>query len=236
MKTIQDSVYKDLTALNSCLHRLIEHFQKIIEESAHISLDLDCMPVDAPYTPFLKAERESLLEDYEGLIQQSMEYCSLCDNIKNQPGLESLPVEYIVLESMETVGKLNQTYEAFLSNLPEKHYAFLVSLCRIQHNATETKERLSYNSRLLSSYLELQKPSKEDAGRHIPLPEKPALVYDMLLKLPTHKALTTPQILDKLSREHGICISEDTFRKEYVPKLKEVGVEHKPKTGFWIPK
>lgn len=67
-----------------------------------------------------------------------------------------------------------------------------------------------------------------------PLPYKPSLVYDMLLESPKHKALTTSQILDKLSEKHDIIISEDTFRKEYIPKLKRYGVKHKPKTGFYL--
>lgn len=67
-----------------------------------------------------------------------------------------------------------------------------------------------------------------------PLSEAAAKVRQMLLELPEERALTGPEIWEKLWAAHKINVDQSTLRKYIIPALKPYGVEHAPKLGYRI--
>ncbi|MGH7176744.1 MAG: hypothetical protein ACREJC_05130 [Tepidisphaeraceae bacterium] len=72
-----------------------------------------------------------------------------------------------------------------------------------------------------------------DAVRE-PLTPHAAKVYEMLLALPEHKAMTTKDILDRLG-EKSIFIDESTFYNRIIKELEQYGLRNRPKVGYYIP-
>lgn len=72
-------------------------------------------------------------------------------------------------------------------------------------------------------------PTKQPLGRLA------SLIYEKLITLPEHKAMTLPAILDWLSKEHRELPSEDTFHKRIKPELDAYGLQSRPKVGYFIP-
>ena len=87
----------------------------------------------------------------------------------------------------------------------------------------------------------LRKPIVETAAPKIPqkllepLSPKARLIYEKLLGLKQSEAMTTPEILDWLSREHQKDIDEGTFGK-LLKEIKPYGLKNKPRIGYYIQK
>ena len=90
----------------------------------------------------------------------------------------------------------------------------------------------------LASQQQQPTPGKA-AGEEIlypePLPEKACLIYEKLVSLEKHEAMTQNQILDWLSKEHNILIDNSTL-KGHFKTIKTAGynLQHKAKTGYYI--
>jgi len=69
-----------------------------------------------------------------------------------------------------------------------------------------------------------------------PLSKNAEIVYDILDKLPPHKALTVPEILDRVSETHGKQWDEKELYDRVFPQLKQWGLKNKPRIGYWIVK
>lgn len=78
----------------------------------------------------------------------------------------------------------------------------------------------------------------ENESSQLPMVDLPMLspkasaVYELLLQLPEHRAMTGPQIVDALPME--AAMDESTLRKSIVPALKPYGLEHIAKVGYRI--
>ena len=71
------------------------------------------------------------------------------------------------------------------------------------------------------------------AGRE-PLGEIAGIIYEHLIELPEHKAVTGRAIIDWLARK-GHDVSESAFYKEILPTLEPWGVKNKPRIGYHVP-
>jgi len=69
-----------------------------------------------------------------------------------------------------------------------------------------------------------------------PLSKNAEIVYDILDKLPPHKALTVPEILDRVSETHGKQWDEKELYERVFPQLRQWGLNNKPRIGYWIVK
>lgn len=68
-----------------------------------------------------------------------------------------------------------------------------------------------------------------------PLGHSAAAVYEELLKLPVHRGLTGPDLLDALSkRDPPVLIDQSTLTSRLVPELRPYGIENKPRVGYYI--
>ena len=71
-------------------------------------------------------------------------------------------------------------------------------------------------------------------SRNAPLPKTARLVYEKLKNLKPHEAMTGPDLLAWLSKEHDIEIDDKTLRKTYLEPIKPYGLENKAKVGYYI--
>ena len=67
-----------------------------------------------------------------------------------------------------------------------------------------------------------------------PLSSNARKVYEILIVLPEHEALTGPQILDRLE-SLGLIIDQSTLTKNILPELRQYGLKNKPRVGYYIP-
>lgn len=67
-----------------------------------------------------------------------------------------------------------------------------------------------------------------------PLSERASQVYKILNSLLPHEVMKTSQILDALSNQFDIIMSEDTLRKNILPQLESWGLQHRPGVGYFI--
>ena len=79
-------------------------------------------------------------------------------------------------------------------------------------------------------------PAPKPAGNSVrePLTPNAGKVYETLLALPEHKAMTTKDILNALA-ERRIFIDESTFYNRIVKELEPYGLQNRPKVGYYIP-
>ncbi|MEE9212443.1 MAG: hypothetical protein V3U29_07290, partial [Phycisphaeraceae bacterium] len=80
-------------------------------------------------------------------------------------------------------------------------------------------------------------PKPAVAGRPTkrpPLSERAAAVYEILTKLPEHRAMTGPQLIDALVAR-GIRTEQSTLTSRIVPELRPYGIENVPRKGYHIP-
>lgn len=61
-----------------------------------------------------------------------------------------------------------------------------------------------------------------------------SLVYELLLALPGHRAMTGPAIVKTIFDQQRVNLDESTLRKSIVPALEPYGLEHSPKIGYRI--
>ena len=74
-----------------------------------------------------------------------------------------------------------------------------------------------------------------DATKNFKITLDQGLVYELLLNLPEHRAMTGPAICDVIHSEHSILLDESTLRKAIIPVLtRHYGVEHRPKIGYRV--
>lgn len=65
------------------------------------------------------------------------------------------------------------------------------------------------------------------------LSKKAAAVYDILIVLPPHRAMTGRDLVDEL-RKKRICIAQSTLTSRIIPELKPYGVENARRKGYRI--
>jgi len=73
-------------------------------------------------------------------------------------------------------------------------------------------------------------------GKAEPLSKNAEIVYDLLVKLPPHKALTVPEILDIVNEKHEKAWDEKELYERVFPQLRQWGLNNKPRIGYWIVK
>lgn len=67
-----------------------------------------------------------------------------------------------------------------------------------------------------------------------PLSENAAAAYEILSRLPLHRALKGSELVDAM-HGHAVYIDESTLRSRIIPELKRWGVENTPRVGYFIP-
>jgi hypothetical protein len=72
--------------------------------------------------------------------------------------------------------------------------------------------------------------------RREPLSKNAEIVYDILVELPPHKALTVPEILDIVNEKHEKAWDEKELYERVFPQLRQWGLKNKPRIGYWIMK
>lgn len=92
------------------------------------------------------------------------------------------------------------------------------------------KIRKSFQAALVEVAADLKSKGKK---RPLPVPPRAGLILEKLRSLPLHQAMTTPQLLDWLSRSKEIEIDEKTLRV-YLKELEPYGVRNRPKVGFYV--
>lgn len=96
------------------------------------------------------------------------------------------------------------------------------------------------SSVIILRLLEIKKDHKlkkksSAAKTNEPLSDKALAVLNLLQNLPPNKALTGPQIIDKLSKEK-MSLDQSALTKSIIPALKPHGVKNKPRIGYYIEK
>lgn len=69
-----------------------------------------------------------------------------------------------------------------------------------------------------------------------PLSQNAQIVYEILIALPPHKAMTAPEILDEVSKKHNKYWDEKELYDRVFPQLKTWGLRNKRRIGYWIEK
>lgn len=69
-----------------------------------------------------------------------------------------------------------------------------------------------------------------------PLSKNAEIVYNILTALPSHKALTAPEILDEVANRHKKYWDEKELYDRIFPQLKPWGLTNKPRVGYRIEK
>jgi hypothetical protein len=70
-----------------------------------------------------------------------------------------------------------------------------------------------------------------------PLGPLAAVVYEHLLSLPQHRAMTGREIVDWLSKEQNKYVDDKQLHRDIINPLKEgYGLRNKPKIGYYIPR
>src|SRR5882724_2933123 len=83
-------------------------------------------------------------------------------------------------------------------------------------------------------HVEIQDGDKLPAPPRLPLGKNAAILYEHLLSLPEHRAMTTPEILDWFAAApNEIILSEDAFRDEILPELQRYGIKNRPRVGYF---
>jgi len=69
-----------------------------------------------------------------------------------------------------------------------------------------------------------------------PLSKNAQIVYDLLDKLPPHKALRASEILDAVSETYGKEWDEKELYARVFPQLRPYGLTNKRRFGYWLEK
>ena len=118
------------------------------------------------------------------------------------------------LSQMSWAAMFNTAHDAYFKYDKE----FLIDVCEISIHACYVLNSPEITSPLIN----------------VPLPSRPKLIYEKLISLQEHEAMTGPEILDWLSKKHGINIDEGTLRNTYLKPLKPYGLVNTPRVGYYI--
>jgi hypothetical protein len=106
-----------------------------------------------------------------------------------------------------------------------KHFA-KTNLNRNIAKLEQLSEALRLDSRLITA---IRLPCQRE-----PLGRLASLIFEQLLTLEEHKAMTGPKILEWLARKRH-NVSPDRLNKEILPTLKPYGLKNKRQNGYYIP-
>lgn len=99
-----------------------------------------------------------------------------------------------------------------------------------------TTDQILHTEKLIASLRGILEGIGDDA-MHVAtqpaLSEHAAAVYDVLIALPVHRALTGPKILNALKRR-SIYVEQSTLTSRIIPELKPYGIENAPRKGYRI--
>jgi hypothetical protein len=103
------------------------------------------------------------------------------------------------------------------------------------YDAARRPNKAASEWRMARNYASVTLAKLNDRADRPPLGENARLLYEYLIYLPEHEAMTGPKILDWFMQKHSKNVDQGTLTKEIIPALKPYGIENTPRIGYQIP-
>jgi hypothetical protein len=116
-----------------------------------------------------ESQKQIFLDEFDQLTSRCEGYLSLCNTLSERKEFEALPVQYVILESMEFVETVCNMFEYLVKDYSGRSIVnacalglFIAEANKITNAASNTRDRLLHDAKLLNAFLEGEPPEKQE--------------------------------------------------------------------------